>query len=71
MSCRSSINLPCVLSAQAPRFDGLEKNGLLERMLPAHSALFISPYRCKSCDKRYFRLRLPVHTAEKPPRHAE
>jgi transposase-like protein len=45
------------------------KNGLLERIL--HSALFISPYRCKSCDKRYFRLRLPVHTAEKPPRHAE
>jgi hypothetical protein len=41
---------------------------MLEQIL--HSVLFISPYRCKACDKRYYRLRLPVHSAEKPSRHA-
>jgi hypothetical protein len=44
------------------------RNGLLERVL--HNVLFVSPYRCNACDKRYYRLRLPVHSAEKPPRHA-
>jgi transposase-like protein len=44
------------------------KSGILEQVL--HSVLFISPYRCNACDKRYYRLRLPVHSAEKPSRHA-
>ena len=44
------------------------RKGLLEQIL--HSVLFVSPYRCNACDERYFRFRLPVHTAEKPPRHA-
>jgi hypothetical protein len=44
------------------------RKGMLEQIL--HGALFISPYRCNACDERYYRLRLPVHTAEKPPRHA-
>jgi hypothetical protein len=44
------------------------RKGFLEQML--HAVLFISPYRCSACDKRYFRFRLPVHPAEKPPRHA-
>jgi predicted Zn-ribbon and HTH transcriptional regulator len=44
------------------------RKGLLERVL--HSVLFVSPYRCNACDERYFRLRLPVHSVEKPPHHA-
>lgn len=44
------------------------RKGLLERTLFA--ALFVNPYRCESCDERYFRLRLPVHPEEKHPRHA-
>jgi hypothetical protein len=43
------------------------RKGLLERIL--HSVFFISPYRCNTCDERYFRFRLPVHPAEKPPHH--
>jgi transposase-like protein len=45
-----------------------KRRGLAEQIL--HAALFISPYRCNACDKRYFRWRLPIHSAEKPPRHA-
>jgi hypothetical protein len=44
-----------------------KRKGLLEQIL--HSVLFVSPYRCKRCDQRYFRLRLPVHHAEKSPHH--
>jgi hypothetical protein len=44
------------------------KKGLLERTLLA--ALFVNPYRCETCDERYYRLRLPVHPVEKHPRHA-
>jgi predicted RNA-binding Zn-ribbon protein involved in translation (DUF1610 family) len=44
------------------------KKGLLERTLLA--ALFVNPYRCESCDQRYFRWRLPVDPHEKHPRHA-
>jgi hypothetical protein len=44
------------------------RQGFLEQVL--HRVLFISPYRCNACDNRYFRLRLPVQPAEKPPRHA-
>ena len=41
---------------------------LLQRTLFA--ALFLNPYRCESCDERYFRLHLPVSPEEKYPRHA-
>ncbi len=44
------------------------RKGLLERTLLA--AFFVNPYRCESCDERYYRLRLPVHPQEKHPRHA-
>jgi transposase-like protein len=44
------------------------RKGLMERTLFA--ALFVHPYRCESCDQRYYRLRLPVHTEAKHPRHA-
>lgn len=43
------------------------RKGLLKQIL--HAVLFVSPYRCKVCDERYFRFRLPVHPAEKPTRH--
>jgi hypothetical protein len=46
-----------------------KRKGLLEQML--HAVFFISPYRCNACDERYFRWRLPVHSAEKPQHHAE
>jgi hypothetical protein len=45
-----------------------KRKGLLEQIL--HAALFITPYRCGACDERYFRLRLPVRSTEKPARHA-
>jgi hypothetical protein len=45
-----------------------KRNGLLEQIL--HAVLFVSPYRCNACDERYYRFRLPVHPAEKPPHHA-
>jgi predicted Zn-ribbon and HTH transcriptional regulator len=44
------------------------RKGLLERTL--YAALFVNPYRCKTCDERYFRFRMPVHPAEKQPGHA-
>jgi hypothetical protein len=53
----------------SPAIHRSRRKGLLEQIL--HSVLFISPYRCKTCDERYFRFRLPVSSGEKPPRHAE
>jgi C4-type Zn-finger protein len=44
------------------------RKGLLERIL--YSAVFITPYRCKTCDYRYYRFRFPISLSEKHPRHA-
>jgi predicted Zn-ribbon and HTH transcriptional regulator len=44
------------------------RKGLLEQIL--HTIFLISPYRCKACDERYFRLRVAAAPAEKPRRHA-
>jgi predicted Zn-ribbon and HTH transcriptional regulator len=44
------------------------RRGLLENIL--HAVFFVSPYRCKTCDERYFRFRLPISPEAKPPHHA-
>jgi hypothetical protein len=43
------------------------RKGLLERTL--YAAVFLTPYRCETCDERYFRFRFPVSLAEKHSRH--
>jgi hypothetical protein len=45
-----------------------KRKGLLEHVL--HSALFITPYRCGSCDQRYFRFRFSSLRANKQHHHA-
>jgi len=34
-----------------------------------HKLFFISPYRCRGCDSRYFRFRLGSHTIDRTRQH--
>jgi transposase-like protein len=52
----------------SPAIRRSRRKGLLEHVL--HSALFISPYRCGSCDERYFRLRLSSLRENREHHHA-
>ena len=51
----------------SPAIHRSRRKGLLERAL--HSALFITPFRCGSCDERHFRFRFSSPSVSKP-RHA-
>src|SRR3979490_1969822 len=41
------------------------RKGFGEHIL--HTVFFISPFRCRACDSRYFRFRFGNHSAAKPP----
>jgi hypothetical protein len=43
------------------------RKGLLENIL--YAAVFVTPYRCETCDERYYRFRFPISLAQKHPRH--
>ncbi len=63
-SLRKSPNCPACGGSSIHRS---RRRGLREHIL--HKLLFISPFRCRECDSRYFRFRPGSHSIDKPRQH--
>ena len=63
-SLTKSHNCPDCGSSQIHRS---RRKGLWEFLL--HNIFFITPYRCKGCDARFFRFRLYRSPFKKPRQH--
>jgi hypothetical protein len=62
---RKSYNCP---SCGSPSIYKSRRKGLLEHVI--YKAIFISPYRCGSCDERHYRFRLSSPHVHKQHQHS-